>query len=388
MSSIFPKDFFFDSRKLFVFGFLFSIALMLLGVMDYEYLSFHYWYLVILLLSQLPLFFLGSLNVKLRIQLPDNVAWCFLGLAVLLVLFNIYINGLPNILGNFLGGDALNQATGEYYHQKIKLTALLWPLLTLLIPMSLLVRSRRLKYLLVAWPVLCSVLIQIKSPFLFGLIYFATIYQLTGRKVKASSVLVLLFMVCLLFVAVNATRTSYELDFVAEIMGLTPEYQRLNPLIWFPLSYLGGPLANGLYLLGSQAFNLNLSPYVLVLPEALLREEAREAFFIHTDKSILWPDTNNAISAIGSFSHIYGLAGLALFIFVVSLFLFVLAKNKFFGSAVFLAIFLLFNKCIALFPVGNYFVDPSFLGELILFVIVLALSKISYEGKRKRRNCK
>lgn len=151
MLSVIFNNFFYDPRKLFVAGFLGSILLMTLGVMDYRYLPMHYTILVVLIVSQIPLFILGPINLRVNIEIPDIVGWAFLTLSLLLIAINIKINGLPSVLNNVLEGSAINRQSGEYYHKNIKMTAVFWPLLTILIPMSLLVKGKLIKYLLFFW---------------------------------------------------------------------------------------------------------------------------------------------------------------------------------------------------------------------------------------------
>lgn len=349
---------------------------MLLGVMDYRFLPFHYFILIVLIISQIPLFGLGPINTHIKIEVSDLIGWGFLIFSFLLVAFNIKINGLPFVISKILSGSALNEQSGEYYHKKIRLTAILWPLLTILIPMSLLVKRKLLKYLLIFWALFSSAMIQIKSPFIFGFIYFLIFFQLTGRRLKAIHLGLLLSLMCLLFVAINYTRTSDEFSAVAILMGISYSYQSLSPVIWLPLSYLGGPIANGFQIMGTDAFNFNIYPYVLTVPELLLKDEARTAFSLKTSKDLLWPETNNAISAIGSISHMFGIAGMMLLVFLMSFTLIQFIKKNFFGNIFVLAISIVTLKNIALFPIGNYFIDPSFWGELGFFIIFFYFAKI------------
>jgi len=370
------NNFFFDPRKLFVAGFLGSILLMMLGVMDYRYLPIHYTILVVLIVSQIPLFLLGPINLKVDIEISDKIGWAFLALSLVLVIINIKLNGLPFVLNNVLEGSAINQQSGEYYHKNIKMTAVFWPLLTILIPMSLLIKGKLIKYLLFFWAIFASALIQIKSPFIFGFIFFLIFFQITGRKLKATHLALMGSFACLLFLAINFTRTSDELSTVAEIMGLAPFYQTISPIIWLPLSYIGGPIANGFHQMGNQIINFNILPYVLTLPNVFLNETERVYFYIKNLAPLPWAATNNAVSAIGSFSHMFGLAGMVLLVFLFSFLLYFLAKRHFLGNVLLLSIFLVSIKNIALFPIGNYFIDPNFFGEVFFLYLALSFSKI------------
>jgi hypothetical protein len=366
----------YDPRKILIVGCLISIFIMAFGVMDYRFQSLDYMILSLVILSQIPLLFMGKMKIKLEIEMSDRAGWAFLILSLFLVGYNVYLLGLPYLLIKIQTGMDLTATYGDYYHRNLKLTFLVWSLLTVMIPMSLLVKGKLIKFLLFVWPMIASIFIQIKAPFLFGLFYFLSLYQLTGRKINIVRLALLGFLACLLFVIVNQTRSGITLERAAVIFGVSSQWSALSPLIWYPLSYIGGPLLNCFNNFNYNPFQLNLYPFLQIIPASLWAVESRN-FARISNLEFLW-SSNNQVAAPCIFSYMFGFCGTIIFIQLVSLLLSVLAFKKFYHSKLLLALFITAINLMMLFPVANYFIDPRFLGDLSIWFICLLFSKVNF----------
>ena len=370
-----------DPRKLLVGGFLLCLVTMAAHVMDCEFRAADYLFILLCLGFLLPLFTLGKIDPLISIHIPTKVAATFLAVSVILVVYNISLIGAPLLFLKMIRGESLEKQYGFYYHHQFKLSFLVWSLFTVLIPMAFYVQSKALKYTMLTWSIVMSTLIQIKMPFLFGFLYVAILFRITGKKIKALPLVIVGALLTLLFLFVQMTRTAETLTDLGYVVGLSEAWSELDPAIWGPASYLAAPIANALLTMQFEAFRFDLDGILKILPAFVL--EPFGITYEYTDKFeklkyIRWYDASNIISGWGHLANNLGVIGMLLFNVLFGAAMVISARKNFFAIATVLAAFIVGCRNAALYPVEDYFFEPSGLAEFLLFAVCFHYSRINY----------
>ena len=370
-----------DPRKLLVGGFLVCLVTMAAHVMDCEFRTADYLFILLCMGFLLPLFTLGKIDPLISIHIPTKVAATFLAVSVILVVYNISLIGAPLLFLKMIRGESLEKQYGFYYHHQFKLSFLVWSLFTVLIPMAFYVQSKALKYSMLAWSIIMSTLIQIKMPFLFGFLYVAILFRITGKKIKVLPLAIVGALLVALFLFVNMTRTGENLADATYGIGLSEAWSELDPAIWGPASYLAAPIANALLTMQSEAFRFDLDGILKMLPAFVL--DPFGITYEYTDKFeslkyVRWYDASNIISGWGHLANNLGVIGMLLFNLGFGAVMVISAKKNFFTAAAVLAAFIVGCRNAALYPVEDYFFEPSGLAEFLLFAACFHYSKIDY----------
>ncbi len=370
-----------DPRKLMVGGFLLCLITMSAHVMDCEFRAADYLFILLCLGFLLPLFTLGKIDPLIKIDIPTKVAAIFLTVSVVLVIYNIYLIGAPLLFLKIIRGESLEKQYGFYYHHQFKLSFFVWSLLTVLIPMAFYVQSKALKYTMLTWSIVMSTLIQIKMPFLFGFLYVAILFRITGKKIKVLPLVIVGALLTLLFLFVQMTRTAETLTDLGYVVGLSEAWSELDPAIWGPASYLAAPIANALLTMQFEAFRFDLDGILKMLPAFVIDPfgvtyEYTEKF--EKLKYVRWYDASNIISGWGHLANNLGVIGMLVFNFLFCALMVISARKNFFALAAVLAAFIVGCRNAALYPVEDYFFEASGLAEFLLFAVCFYYSKIDY----------
>ncbi len=380
IKSIFA-DFLVDPRKLLVGGFLLCLATMSAHVMDCEFAFSEYLFIVLCIVFLLPLFSLGKLDPLVEIEVPNKLAAGFLAVSVILVAYNISLIGAPLLLLKIIRGESLEKQYGFYYHHQFKLSFIVWSLFTVLIPMAFFVKSKVLGIWMVVWSVGMSTLIQIKMPFLFGFLYAAILFRLTGRKIRMVPLAICAAVLVVLFLFVNSTRTGENLADATYVIGLSETWAKFDPLIWGPASYLAAPIANALLTMRYEPFRFDLDGILKILPAMIL--DPMGSTYDYEDKFpdlrlVRWYDASNIISGWGHLSNNLGVIGMLAFNTGMAFVLVMAARSNFFGKPALLAFFLVNCRNCALYPVEDYFFEPTALSEFLLLALCFQWAKINF----------
>ena len=373
-----------DPRKLLVGGFLVCLVTMAAHVMDCEFSVADYLFIVLCIGFLLPLFTLGKIDPRISIQIPSRVAAGFLAVSVALVIYNISLIGAPLLFLKMIRGESLEKQYGFYYHHQFKLSFLVWSLFTVLIPMAFYVESKALKYSMLAWSIIMSTLIQIKMPFLFGFLYVAILFRITGRKLRVLPLAIVGALLVALFLFVNMTRTGENLADATYGIGLSETWSGFDPAVWGPASYLAAPIANALLTMQFEAFRFDLDGILKILPAFVTDPFGVQYEYIDKFeklKYVRWYDASNIISGWGHLANNLGIIGMLLFNLVFGAAMVISAKHGFFKAAAVLAAFIVGCRNAALYPVEDYFFEPSGLAEFILFALCFYWSKIDYTAE-------
>lgn len=370
-----------DPRKLLVGGFLLCLVTMAAHVMDCEFRAADYFFVLLCLGFLLPLFTLGKIDPLIKIEIPAKVAMWFLAVSVILVVYNIYLIGAPLLFLKLMRGESLEKQYGFYYHHQFKLSFLVWSLLTVLIPMAFYVHSKALKYTMLTWSIVMSTLIQIKMPFLFGFLYVAILFRITGKKIKMLPLVIIGALLTTLFLFVQMTRTAETLTDLGYVVGLSESWSELDPVIWGPASYLAAPIANALLTMQFEAFRFDADGILKMLPAFVI--EPFGVYYEYTEKFeklkyVRWYDASNIISGWGHLANNFGVIGMLFFNVLFGAAMVISARKNFFAVSAVLAAFIVGCRNAALYSVEDYFFEPSGLAEFLLLTLCFHLSKIDY----------
>ena len=381
MIKSFFADFLVDPRKLLVGGFLLSLATMAAHVMDCEFVLTDYLFLGLCIVLLLPLFSLGKIEPVVGLAISNRLALIFLGVSVALVAYNISQIGAPLLLQKILQGESLEKQYGFYYHHQFKLSFLVWSLFTVLIPMAFFVQSRWLAVVMVGWSVIMSTLIQIKMPFLFGFLYAALLFRLTRRKLRVVPLALIGALLLLLFIFVNSTRTSQDLTTATYDVGLSDTWSHVDPIVWGPVAYLATPVANALLTMQFEPFRFDIDGLLKVLPAIIvepmgLQYDSAEKF--PRLKYVRWYETSNIISGWGHLANNLGVVGMLIFNAGVAFLLVVVGQKQFLAQPFLLAFFLVGCRSCALYPVEDYFFEPTALAEFLLLTACFHWARVDY----------
>lgn len=371
----FLSNIFYDPRKILLCGCVAALLVAATGFMDYRYNYYQYALLFLFVVLPLPLFFLGRLRLHVRAEIPNAIGWVMVAVVMAVIGYNIYAFGLPFLVIKAIEGIDLDAAQGEYYHHLLKLTALWIPLLTVMMPLTLCVRDRLLKWLLFGLPVFASVVIQIRQPFLFGLIYFLTLYQILGKHISAKLLTTTILLFLAVFLVIGVTRTEESLIEIADTLGVSRDWTWVSAVVWFPLSYLGGAVTNALHTMSYDLLSFDLRNFLNLLPDMILPQEQKDYLLMVSIPELPWP-ANNAVAAWGSLSHMFGVFGLSVGMFVLTLFLVLLPRTPAILNPLMLAFFLVCLKNFMLFPLGNYFLYPTTTFEFLILAGCLMCGRI------------
>ena len=373
-------DFLVDPRKLLVGGFLLCLATMSAHVMDCEFAATDYLFIVLCIVFLLPLFTLGKLEPLVEIEIPNKLAAGFLFVSIVLTLYNISLFGAPLLLLKILRGESLEKQYGFYYHHQFKLSFMVWSLFTVLIPMAFFVKSKVLGIWMVVWSVVMSTLIQIKMPFLFGFLYAAILFRLTGRKIRMLPLAISAVLLAGLFWFVNSTRTGENLADATYVIGLSETWAKFDPVIWGPASYLAAPIANALLTIQYEPFRFDADGILKVLPSMLL--DSMGSTYDYEEKFpalrlVRWYDASNIISGWGHLANNLGVIGMLAFNTGIAFVMVMAARSNFFGKPVLLAFFIVNLRNCALYSVEDYFFEPTALSEFLLLAACFQWAKIN-----------
>ena len=95
-------------------------------------------------------------------------------------------------------------------------------------------------------------------------------------------------------------------------------------------------------------------------------------------KYVRWYDASNIISGWGHLANNLGVIGMLLFNLLFGAAMVISARKNFFALAAVLAAFIVGCRNAALYPVEDYFFEPSGLAEFLLFAACFYYSKIDY----------
>ena len=380
IKSIFA-DLLVDPRKLLVGGFLVCLATMAAHVMDCEFGITDYLFIILCIVFLLPLFTLGKVEPRIALEISDRLGLIFLGVSVALVTYNISLVGAPLLLLKIIRGESLEKQYGFYYHHQFKLSFMVWSLFTVLIPMGFFVKSRVLGAVMVLWSVVMSTLIQIKMPFLFGFLYAAFLFKLTGRKIRLMPLAITGALLLALFAFVNSTRTGQELATATYEVGLSETWSQFDPALWGPASYLAAPIANALLTMQFEPFRFDLDGVVKMLPSIIV--EPLGTTYDYTEKFpdlkyVRWYEASNIISGWGHLANNLGVIGMLAFNTGIAFLMVMAAKNHFFAHPLLLSFFLVGCRSCALYPVEDYFFEPTALAEFLLLAACFHWGKVDY----------
>ena len=236
---------------------------------------------------------------------------------------------------------------------------------------------------MVGWSVVMSTLIQIKMPFLFGFLYAALLFRLTRRKLRVVPLAITTALLLLLFIFVNSTRTSQDLTAATYDVGLSETWSRVDPIVWGPVAYLATPVANALLTIQYDPFRLDIDGILKVLPAVIvepmgLRYNTSEKF--PRLQYVRWYEASNIIAGWGHLANNLGVIGMLIFNAGVAFLLVMVARKNFFAQPFLLAFFLVGCRSCALYPVEDYFFEPTALAEFLLLTACFHWSQVNYHA--------